>query len=51
MNYELSLVSGDVEGDFRRAVEAGAEPAALRCGRAPRSTGQSIDTLSNIVVV
>ena len=26
VNYELSLVSEDVEGDFRRAVEAGAEP-------------------------
>jgi lactoylglutathione lyase len=26
VNFELSLVSEDVEGDFRRAVEAGAEP-------------------------
>jgi lactoylglutathione lyase len=26
VGFELSLVSDDVEGDFRRAVEAGAEP-------------------------
>jgi lactoylglutathione lyase len=26
IGFELSLVSDDVEGDFRRAVEAGAEP-------------------------